>query len=206
MGSIMERDWNESYITGETPWDHGAPEPLLVKCRGRLPAEGHILELGCGTGANARYLAESGLSVVAVDLSPVAIDQARQQNSHPSVEYHTLDLLEQPLPGSDYDAVFDRGCFHVFGDPDQQRRFVESVAGALRPGGCWLSVIGSTEGPPRDHGPPRRTAADIIGVVEPLLEVLSFEADRFVDSEGQPQAWLALFRRREQPAQPPTPG
>lgn len=202
----MDRPWDENYISGETPWDSGVPEPVLVEAvREALLPTGRVLEIGCGTGTNARYLAEQGFEVVAVDLAPTAIERARLQNSVPGVTYAVLDVLEGQLPEGPFDAVVDRGCFHIFGLLEQQQRFVEKVAQALRVGGCWLSLIGSTEGPPRDHGPPRRSAANVIDVVEPHLQLVVLRESSFHDSKGSPKAWLCLFRRREEPAQPPTP-
>lgn len=198
-------DWDQSYQRGETPWDRGQVEELLVQAvrDGDLP-RGRLLEIGCGTGLNARYLASQGYQVMALDLSPTAIERALEQGP-PSIAYQVLDVQTDPLPPGPFDTIFDRGCFHVFSPPDQQRLFVEKVAAALRPGGCWLSLLGSTEGAPREHGPPRRTAAGVIAVVEPLLEVVSFRAACFSDVEERPAAWVALFRRRQQPAQPATP-
>ncbi len=69
----------------------------------------------------------------------------------------------------------------------------------------WLSVIGSTEGPPRDGGPPRRTARDIVDAVEPQLEVARLNATSFSPGdEASARAWVLVARRREAPAQPST--
>lgn len=201
----MNNDWDQSYKSGQTPWDSAVPDAMLVDVvqAGLLPS-GRAFEIGCGTGTNARFLAESGYDVLAVDLSPTALKIAKEKNNVPGVTYAQLDVFQDPWPEGPFDVVVDRGCFHLFSDPEQQRRFVQAVAGALRPGGCWLSLIGSTEGPPRDSGPPRRTATNIVSVVEPLLEVVLLRAGRFDDVQGGPAAFLGLFRRREQPAQPPT--
>src|SRR5687767_2178245 len=70
-GRSMSRDWNERYAAGE-----GAdrpPEPLVIHAiRDRKP--GDALDLACGLGRNALYLAAQGWSVTAVDASRVALD------------------------------------------------------------------------------------------------------------------------------------
>lgn len=205
VGSRMDNDWDQSYQTGQTPWDSAVPEPMLVEAlqSGLLPT-GRLLEIGCGTGTNARFLAESGYQVLAVDLSPTALRMARERNDVPGVTYALLDVFQDPWPEGPFDAVVDRGCFHLFSEPEKQREFVENVARVLRPGGCWLSLIGSTEGPPRDFGPPRRSATNIVAVVEPFLEIVLLRAGAFENVQSGPAAFQALFRRREQPAQPPT--
>ena len=100
--------------------------------------------------------------------------------------------------------MFDRGCFHVFDDEANRARFAARVAAALAPGGMWLSLIGSTEGPPRDVGPPRRNVREVAKAIEPELEIVELRAMVF-DSQLDPApAWFCLTRRRAMPAQPST--
>jgi SAM-dependent methyltransferase len=204
----MKRDWNEHYAAGETPWDSGEPDGRLVELleAGVLPA-GRALDIGCGTGTNARYLASRGYVVLGVDLSELAIERAtaapRPQAG--SVQLRRLDFLVDDPPAGPFDLVFDRGCFHVFDDAGEQRRFAERVAACLAPEGLWVSLLGSTEGPPRDHGPPRRSARDIANAVEPALEVVELRGIRFdADLPSPASAWLLLARRRAVPAQAST--
>jgi hypothetical protein len=76
------------------------------------------------------------------------------------------------------------------------------VAGVLSPGGLWLSLIGSTEGAPRETGPPRRSARDIANAVEPVLEIVQLQSIHFdLDRDMPPAAWLCLSRARAVPAQ-----
>ena len=122
----------------------------------------------------------------------------------PRVTFAMHDFLEDTLAGS-FDFVFDRGCFHVFDEPEQRARFAQRVADVLRPEGVWLSLVGSTEGPAREHGPPRRSARDIVAALEPFLEIVSLRATEFdVDLPTAARAWVCLARRRTVPAQPST--
>ncbi len=195
--------WEQRYREGQTPWDRGLVDPLLVTAvrAGRLPP-GRAIELGCGTGVNARYLAAQGFDVLAMDLAPTAIQRARAAGGGP--DYRVHDVLAEPLPWTGVDLVFDRGCFHTFDQADQRLGFAARVAAALRVGGMWLSLIGSTEGPARDQGPPRRSAADVVAAVEPHLELVELRAVTFTLSEDLPTAWLCLSRRRSMPASPST--
>lgn len=192
--------WDERYKDGTTPWDTGSPDDSFVRAvkDGRLPG-GRALEIGCGTGTNARFFAEHGWDVTAVDLSPRAIAAARALEG--GVRYAVADVFAAPLPDGPYDLVFDRGCFHTFHEAEERAAFARRVAEALRPGGMWMSLIGSTEGPPRDMGPPRRTACQIVEAVEPELEIVALEAGRF-SLDIAPTAWVLRARRREIPAQP----
>jgi SAM-dependent methyltransferase len=204
---MPDRDWNEHYASGQTPWDSGEPDPALVATvEARTIPAGRALEVGCGTGTNTLWLAAHGFEALGVDVSPLAIDRARAKmgNAASACRFEVLDFLQDP-PEGPFDFVFDRGCFHVFDAPEVRARFAALVASVLTPGGLWLSLIGSTEGAPRDTGPPRRSARDIASAVEPVLEIVQLRSIHFdLDLEMPPAAWLCLSRVRAVPAQPST--
>jgi methyl halide transferase len=68
----------------------------------------------------------------------------------------------------------------------------------------WLSLIGSTEGAPRDEGPPRRNARDVMNAIEPSLEIVQLRSTEFTVNDEQMKSWLCLSRKRAMPAQPST--
>jgi SAM-dependent methyltransferase len=197
--------WNESYASGQLPWDTGQPEPLLIEfvtSSGVKPSP--TLEIGAGTGTNAIWMAEHGFDVLGVDLSPLAVERARAKMEGHSLpcRFEALDFLAATLPGGPFQFVFDRGCFHVFDEADERQRFAARVAAVLAPGGLWLSLIGSTEGSPREVGPPRRSAVEVIHAIEPALEVVELRSAEFRDHNAK--AWFCLSRQRTTPAQPST--
>jgi SAM-dependent methyltransferase len=203
----MTIEWNERYASGDAPWDTGEPDEHLVRfVRGGSVAAGAALEIGCGTGTNSVWLAEQGFTVLGLDLSPLAIEaaQARAENRNLACRFEVRDFLTAKTPGGPYGFVFDRGCFHVFDEAATRARFARRVAGLLAPGGLWLSLLGSTEGPPREEGPPRRSARDVIAAVEPALELAELRSIVFATNEAPKQAWFCLSRRRSTPAQPST--
>jgi SAM-dependent methyltransferase len=158
-------------------------------------APGRTLEVGCGTGTNAIYLAQHGFEVVGIDISPLAIERARAR-AHGRCRFETVDFLGQtPLDGP-FQFVFDRGCFHTFDDDHDRAQFAEKVAALLSDGGTWLSLIGSTEGPRRDVGPPRRSAREIVNAIEPSLEILQVRSGEFDVAGERLKAWLCLSRKR----------
>ena len=201
---MTQRNWNEDYEKGDAPWDTGSPDPHLVELveTGRV-APGRTLEVGCGTGTNALWLAARGFEVTGIDLASRAIELARAKTAGASgrVEFRALDFLVDPVAGGPFAFVFDRGCFHVLDEPQARARFAARVAGLLGPEGLWASMIGSTEGGPRELGPPRRTACDITSAIEPALEIVELRAIEFdTRLPSRPRAWLCLARRREIPA------
>src|SRR5437879_3496719 len=109
--------WDKRYREGESPWDTGRPSSELVRVvREEGIAPCRALELGCGTGASAVWLAQQGFDVTALDLSPMAIERAQHRADDAGVRVHFLaaDVL-QPLPEltGPFDFFFDRGCYHA---------------------------------------------------------------------------------------------
>jgi SAM-dependent methyltransferase len=208
---MPHHDWNGTYASNQPPWDTGEPEPCLIEAvqQGLVP-KGRALEVGCGTGTNAIWLDRQGYDVVALDLAPLAIERARAKAEAASAtrcRFEVRDFLAgEPMQGS-FQLVFDRGCFHVFDEQEDQSAFASRVASLLGPDGVWLSLIGSTEGPAREMGPPRRSALDVVSAAEPYLELATLRAIQFSPIPGDtasPRAWLSLWRRRAMPAQPST--
>ncbi len=197
-------NWEERYQTNDLPWDTGSPDPRFQEAIQKewLP-KGRLLDIGCGTGTNARLFASAGFDVTAVDISPKAIEMAKTHPNPDGVRYELWDVLTQSPPGGPFDAVVDRGCFHVFDSDTERTRFAARVAESLRMGGVWLSLIGSTEGPARDEGPPRRNATEVLQAIEPELELVSLRAGEMTNPEGEIRAWwTCLSRKRRTPAQP----
>jgi SAM-dependent methyltransferase len=198
MRTRTPADWENRYTSGDMPWDVGHPDPFLAEVFARhAPPEGPVAEIGCGTGTNAGWLAAQGREVVAVDLSPTAVAMARAKvGGAASIRVEQADFLADGLPGGPFAFVYDRGVFHVFDDEADRARFAARVAAQLLPDGLWHSLLGSTDGPPRDVGPPRRSVLDVGRAVEPALEILRLEAVDFDVIDRSAQAWLMVARKR----------
>lgn len=195
--------WNESYAAGELPWDTGQPEPLLVEFIGSGAVQPcPALEIGAGTGTNSVWLAEHNFEVLGIDVAPLAVERAQSKMKGRGLHrrFAVLDFLASAPPGGPFQFVFDRGCFHVFDQPAERQRFAAQVSAALAPGGLWLSLIGSTEGPPREVGPLRRSAREVIATIEPALEIVELRSADFRSNDAK--AWFCLSRQRTIPAQP----
>lgn len=195
-----KQHWDERYETGDLPWDSGRHDRNLesvISEHGIAPCE--TLEIGCGTGANAIWLAKLGFTVTAVDISPRALEAARNKAKVAKVAVTLLDVdvHDSTLPEGPFGFVFDRGCFH--GSEGAERdQFVEQVYAALTPDGLWLSLIGNADSPPREVGPPRLTAVEIATHVEPRFEILTLKATHFdSDQDDPPAAWACLMKRRQ---------
>jgi len=198
--SDQER-WEERYRTGSTPLDIGRPDFNLTDMVTERPIRDcKALEIGCGTGSNAVWLAQQNFLVTATDVSEIAIQKAKERASDAGVKcvFLVSDFLNDEIPGAPFGFVFDRGCFHSFDSDEERKQLAENVAFHLEKEGLWLSLVGSTDGPPREVGPPQRSARDIVIAVEPYFEILSLSSSHF-DSESlePPRNWVCLMRKRE---------
>ena len=195
-----KQGWEQRYETNELPWDTGRADGNLSAALERYDiAPCRVLELGCGTGSNAIWLAQQGFDVTALDISEVAVARARQaaKRAAVTVSFTAADVLSDPLPEGPFGLAFDRGCFHSLDEASARSLFGRAVGDRLEDGGYWLSLIGSADGAPRDIGPPRWPASDIVAAVEDRFEILLLEATHFdSDQADPPLAWMCLMRKR----------
>jgi len=115
-------------------WDHNAHyHPFLLN---QLPERlTEAVEVGCGTGAFARSLAERCGRVLAVDLSPRMVDVARSRSRGcPNVEYAVADANSWGFPEERFDCVASITTVHHLALAPTLRK----MGGALRPGGTLL--------------------------------------------------------------------
>lgn len=143
----MERVYGELPLD-EIPWNLEEPPRLLVELvqSGRVtPCE--AVDLGCGAGNYAVWLALQGFQVTGFDLSAAAVVRAQEmaRSKGAACRFIVADLLE-PAPGLDacFDFAYDwEVLHHLF--PDQRPRYVANVHRMLRPGGLYLSVCFSED-------------------------------------------------------------
>ncbi|WP_229873624.1 class I SAM-dependent methyltransferase [Streptomyces cirratus] len=174
---------------------------------------GRALDLGCGPGRNALYLASSGFQVDAVDLSPAAVawagDRAREAGA--DVRFRAGDafgLVGDEL-GGPYDLIYDSGCFHHL-PPHRRISYLDVLDRALAPGGhfaltCFAAGSTGSEASDGDfyrqsrlHGGLAYTPESLRWIFSDLTEI---ELRRMRDERsesprfGEPFLWTALFRR-----------
>lgn len=137
---------------------------------------GHALDLGCGTGRNAVYLARAGFDVDAVDYSHEAVAWATQRAAEADVamRLHQASVFDVPITPGSMDLVVDGGCFHHLA-PHRRDDYIALVAGALKPGGqlamtCFRPEGGS--GLSDEQVYERRTLAGGLGYTEAQLRAL----------------------------------
>jgi SAM-dependent methyltransferase len=132
------KGWNGWGGNDRIAYEHKWVEHLFSYAE--TPKMGQVLELGCGEGHLARLLAEKGYQVLGVDISPTAIQWAREKtmNTGLDVEYLELDLTKPGvLPGKTFDLIVDGNCLHCIIDQDRQT-FLANVHRLLKAKGIFF--------------------------------------------------------------------
>jgi 2-polyprenyl-3-methyl-5-hydroxy-6-metoxy-1,4-benzoquinol methylase len=191
--------WERRYREGDSPWDTGRPSTELQ----RVLAEEEIapcrcIELGCGTGSNAVWLAQQGFDVSAVDISPLAIDRAtaRAAAAGVTVRWLTADMLNPPDLGGPYRFFFDRGCYHVVRRTDVQR-FLQTLDRLTEPGTLGL-VLTANAREPHDPGPPVVEEATLRQELGQVFQIVWLREFRFDSTPGSGEGflgWSCVLRR-----------
>ena len=189
--------WNLQYLRRRPRWDTGITPPELVEVveSGAIPP-GRALDIGCGTGTNAVYLAQHGFDVVGTDVAWLAIRRARQKAREAGVaaafyasEATKLGTAGGQLVGESFDLALDIGCFHSVASSD--RLAYGSMLGRMvRPGGFYLLYAWG----------PRKLLGRAVGLVpEEMQSLLAGDFDarwiRGGEEQRSPSYWY-LFERR----------
>lgn len=179
---------------GKPPWEIDAPQLAIVKLEQAGKIVGDVLDIGCGTGCNAMFLAERGHHVTAFDLVPQAIEQAKSRlAARPlDITFLVASALNLPELGRQYDTAIDAGVFHVFNDKDRLR-YCDNIHRCLKPGGR-LYLICFSEHQPGSEGPRRMTQLEIRDSFTTGWKVESIEPSVYLTQPqfyGPAKAWLA---------------
>ena len=198
----MDSDvWNRRYADREFVWT-SKPNRFLVAEAAALPA-GRALDVACGEGRNAVWLAERGWRVTGVDFSRVGLEKARALARARGVraEWVAADLLDYTPEPHAFDLVL---VFYLQVPAAERRSIVRAAAGAVAPGGVFLLVGHDRRNLEHGHGGPQDpavlyTPGDVVGDLEGAgLEIERAETvKRPVDTpEGERAALDALVRAR----------
>lgn len=190
--------FDEAY-RGTPNWEIGRAQQAFVALEEAGEIAGDVLDVGCGTGENALYLAERGHEVWGVDTAPRAIEVARERahRRNLSVTFLGQDALRLEDLGRTFDTVIDSGLFHALADPERPR-FARSLAAALRPGGTYF-MLALSDLEPGDYGPRRVSRQEIRATFAGGWRIDRMQEATF-EGRGRPEggyrAWLSSITRR----------
>ncbi|MFD6218869.1 class I SAM-dependent methyltransferase, partial [Nocardia salmonicida] len=144
--------WNASYLDGPAPWDIGVAQPAVVRLAEAGGFCGPVLDVGCGTGDNALFIAARGLPVFGVDVAEAALAVARRtaDDRDVDVDFAMADALHLQRLYRRFETILDCGLFHTF-DEAERVEYVASLASVADDGAALyvlcFSDIGADLGP-----------------------------------------------------------
>ena len=179
-------DWDESYKHGllGLPWELGRPRPQLVRLieEGKVHPLGRALDICCGAGTNTIYIASKGFTVTGIDISPKAIEIAREKAKAAGVNLR-LDVgnsVHLPYKDGEFSFVYDMGCFHHIHIEDRAA-YIKGVQRVLRKGGAYFVICFSREnGPAWNHF----TENQLRDIFSPFFKILEIEHFQSIEGDG----------------------
>ena len=150
------------------PWDTKAPKDSVVGWQTGGFVHGDVLDIGCGLGDNAIYLAKNGHTVTGLDISPTALITAerRAHDAGVDIKFAVADSTKLDGYTDAFDTVVDSGMFHCLED-DGKRSYAAAVHRATRAGATLLLSCFSDANPPREEYPlpavPEETVRGVLG-------------------------------------------
>jgi SAM-dependent methyltransferase len=194
---VRREDWDRRYAGAENLWS-ARPNRFLVAEVEHLPP-GRALDLACGEGQNALWLAGLGWDVVGVDFSEVAIAkaQARAERDGVVADFAVADLLDyEPHPGA-YDLVL---LLYLHLPADERLLVLGRASAAVASGGTLLFIghdlLNMTEGVGGPSDPTIHVTPDQVAGELPGLEIEKAERV-YRDVRGQSRSAIdALVRAR----------
>lgn len=202
MRGVDRAGWDRRYAGDELVWSAQPNRFLAAEVAGSPP--GRALDLACGEGRNAVWLAERGWDVTAVDFSQVGLDKGARlaEQRDVSVRWELADLHEWTPQKAAFDLVV---VLYLHVPADARRAIHGAAAQALAPAGVLLVVGHDSSNIEHGHGGPQNPAilfapGDLAADV-PELEIERAErVKRPVEtSDGEAEAIDALLRARRPP-------
>lgn len=162
-------DWDQRYASRDRLWSPAPNDVLVAAVAGLRP--GRALDLGCGEGADALWLAERGWKVTAVDFSSVALERARAAARSRGLElcWVRADLRSYMPSNAPFDLVT---LLFIHLPPAERPALLARTAALVAPGGTLIVAGHDRSNPPEAHGPRR---PDVLFTPEEIVRELSAE-------------------------------
>lgn len=199
--------WDERYAASDLVWGSGPNRFVAAELEGLPP--GRALDVACGEGRNAIWLAVHGWDVVGVDFSSVGIERARHLAAEAGVadrsSFIVGDVVAGALPPGPYDAVVVAYLQLV---ASQRRAALSAAAGELAPGGTMLVVAHDSTNLTEGVGGPQDasvlyTADDVVADLAAVSGLVVEKAGRVLrpvqTADGERNAIDVLVRVRRAP-------
>ena len=166
----------DAAYAGVPNWDIGRPQRAFVQLLNAGLVRNSVLDVGCGTGELSLFLARQGYDVLGIDLSALAIRQAKEKARWRRIAaqflvWDAIDLSGLRDRNLTFRTVVDSAMFHIFGDVERDQ-FIAGLADVIPSGGLYC-VLGDA----------RRDERSIYGITPRELQ------ERF----GRAGGWEIIF-------------
>jgi SAM-dependent methyltransferase len=198
----MDADaWNRRYAGTDRLWSAG-PNQFLAAEAADLPP-GPALDLACGEGRNAVWLAERGWTVTGVDFADVALDRGREAARHRgvTVEFVTADVVTYEPPAAAFDLV---AVFYLHLPAAEWELVLPRAVAAVAPGGTFLLVGHDRSNLDGGYGGPQEptvltTPGEVAARLGDLVVERAEVVERGVDTDDGPRVALDTLVRAHRP-------
>ncbi|MGZ3768713.1 MAG: methyltransferase domain-containing protein [Bdellovibrio sp.] len=137
---MKKTDYDRKYTENENYWGNEISRMALSILELYPPKDFRpkVLEIGCGEGSNAIYLAKNGYDVTAFDLSKTAIQKTNELASKSDVQIKTFVAdVNEYAPCENFDIVFSSGTLQYL-LPEKRKLFIDAIKSATNPGGIHV--------------------------------------------------------------------
>ncbi len=129
MARVVQTRWDARYTAGDRQMRNGDASPFLIAFAPQVNGK-HALDVACGTGRNAIFLAKRGFHVDALDISPVGLAKLEQAAAGLDITTHAVDLDEYQPPVNTYDLIIAANYLN--------RPLIPKLLAALNPHGILV--------------------------------------------------------------------
>jgi SAM-dependent methyltransferase len=193
------RDWEKiysEYHLTEIPWHSEKPDQELIDLiENKEIKPRFVLDVGCGAGTDAIYLASIGCEVTAIDISHEAVRIARERAEKAKVRVNFIadDFTEFDFIEQRFDFINDRGCFHHI-NPRDREKFAVKINDLLKNNGFYFLRCWSDKEAETARGPYRLSKDEIRNTFSKFFKVGTIKDFRF---SGRGARGYACLMRKE---------
>jgi len=176
------------------PWSDGRPNTLFVEWVVEQKDRGRALVVGCGLGEDAAFLDKRGWDVTAFDISPTAVEWAKDLFSDSEVDWLAADLLNLPKEWcASFDLVLEVHILQAMPE-DVRLQASPALAPLVREGGHLVCIGRYQTDAQMEEGPPCPLSKSFIETIGEGLEIQSLDVCSLPDDEPDISRFRAVWR------------
>ena len=189
--------FNLSYRFGFAEWDINAAQPDLIRLVDKGLLKGKtILDIGCGSGDNAIYLASKGFKVTGLDYSKTGIEEAKKRSKRKQFDIHfrVHDAFRLTDLNQQFDIILDYGLYHNI-KPQDLAAYVKNLGSVTRKGGQLILQCFSCKSEPRNFGPRQISEQEIENSFSKGWKLQQFIEAQYITPKAKIPSIIAIINK-----------